>query len=240
MSIKSSEGKGLVMLVTGARIGIGRNLVEYYTAKGLKVIGCSRTPSDYEHSNYQHLCVDVSKEEDVENLFRTIKSIYKRLDILVNNAGRSSENFASYTSRETVQNVLNTNTVGSILCCREAIRLMRKNKFGRIINFSSIHVPLATIGTSAYSASKAAIVQFSRVFAREVYSLGITVNNLELSVVESSGMAESLSEEVLLQILGKTITKSYIQPEEVCYAVDFLASEKADKITGHTLTIGGI
>ena len=238
MSIKRNEGS--VILVTGARIGIGRNMVEYYTKKGLKVIGCSRTHSNYEHSDYQHLCADVSKEEDVDNLFKTINSKYKRLDILVNNAGMSSENFVFHTSRETIQNVLNTNTVGSILCCRQAVRLMRKHKFGRIINFSSIHVPLATLGTSAYSASKAAIVQFSRVFAREVYSLGITVNNLELSVVESSGMAESLSKEVLSQILGKTITKSCIKPEEVCYAVDFLVSEEAEKITGHTLTIGGI
>jgi 3-oxoacyl-[acyl-carrier protein] reductase len=229
-----------VILITGSRTGIGEKLVEYYISKGLNVVGCSRNPSDFQHCNYQHFCIDVSKEEEVQSLFQNVMKTYGRLDVLINNAGTSSKNLLSHTSEKTIQNILMINTLGTMLCCRKAIRLMRKHKCGRIVNFSSVHVPLATIGTSAYGASKAAIEQFSKVFAREVYSLGITVNSLELSVVESSGMAESLSKEVLMQLLNNTITKSLIRPEDVFYAVDFLISDKANKITGHTLPVGGI
>ena len=95
-----------VILITGSRTGIGEKLVEYYISKGLNVVGCSRNPSDFQHCNYQHFCIDVSKEEEVQSLFQNVMKTYGRLDVLINNAGTSSKNLLSHTSEKTIQNIL--------------------------------------------------------------------------------------------------------------------------------------
>ena len=109
-------------------------------------------------------------------MFAEIRKKYGRLDVIINNAGIASYTHALLTSLKELQNVLDTNFVGTFLCCREAVKLMKRNKYGRVINISSIHVPLATIGTSIYGATKASIEQFSRVLAQEVFQFGITIN----------------------------------------------------------------
>ena len=228
-----------VMLITGTRHGIGRYLSCHYVSHGYEVIGCSRGVSDFKHENYRHLCLDVSDESELLNLFRVIKKDYTRLDVLINNAGITSQNLAILMTADHIRSVYNTNVVGTVLACREAVKLMKKNG-GRIINFSSIHVPLATIGTSIYSSAKSSIEQYSRVLAKEVATYGITVNDIGLSCVRDSGMVEALSEQSLAQLDKNTSLDVYINMEDVIYCLDFFLSERSGFITGQTLYTSGV
>lgn len=228
------------MLITGTRKSIGKYLTKYYVKKGFKVIGCSRSNIDFELDNYQHFCLDVSDEHAVKEMFSHIRKTYSRLDVLINNAGIASMNYALLIPLKEAQNILNTNFVGAFLFCREAVKLMKRNKFGRIVNFSSIHIPLGTVGTSMYGASKASMEQFSKVLAREVFQFGITINVLSLSVVKNSGMAKSLLDKAVLKILELTISKSQLDFKDVAHAVDFFISEKSNMVTNQTLYLGGV
>ena len=124
--------------------------------------------------------------------------------------------------------------------CRESVKLMNINKYGRIINISSIHVPLGIEGTSIYGASKAATEQFSKVLAREMFQYGITVNTISLSVVKDTGMESSLTNQTKQNILDQTISKSILSISDVIYAINFFISEKSTMVTNQILSIGGV
>jgi len=229
-----------VMIITGTRKGIGKYLAEYYAEKGFRIIGCSRSDIDYELDNYKHFCLDVSDESSVKKMFIEIRKEYGRLDILINNAGIASMNHVLLTPVKEVLDIFNTNFVGIFLCCREAVKLMKRNSNGRIVNISSIHIPLATVGTSVYGSSKAAIEQFSRVLAREVFQFGITVNILSLSVVKDTGMENALAEEIKHEILQQTISKNQLNINDVTHAINFLIDKKSKMVNSQILCLGGV
>ena len=160
------------MLITGTSKGIGNYLANYYLENGFSVMGCSRTRSTIEHKNFTEFNIDISKEEDVKHMFSCIKE----LDILINNAGMASMNSSLLISYDRVKNVFDTNYMGTFLLCREAIKLMMKKRFGRIINFSTIAVPLNLEGESVYAASKSAIETFTRILSKEIAPFNITAN----------------------------------------------------------------
>lgn len=232
--------KKQVILITGTRKGLGKHLVEYYAKQGLQVIGCSRGPVDYKCKNYRHFCLDVADEVAVKKMFAEIRKTYARLDVLINNAGIAIMNHALLTPLETVEKTLKTNFIGVFLFCREAAKLMQKNSYGRIVNISTIAVPLSPAGTSVYSASKAAVEQFSRVLAREIVSYGITVNTLALSFVKDSGMVENISKDAIKETLEHTISKSLLDFKDVAHAIDFFISPKSNMVVGQILYLGGV
>ena len=131
-----------IILITGTRKGIGQYLVDHYTSLGHQVIGCSRNETEYCIENYQHFCLDVCDEKEVKKMFGQIRKTYGCLHILINNAGIASMNHALLTTLETVHKILSTNVAGTFLFCREAAKLMQRNKFGRIVNFATVAVPL--------------------------------------------------------------------------------------------------
>lgn len=237
---KANITKPQVFLITGTRNGIGRYLAHYYVEKGFQVVGCSRRSVDFELRNYRHFCLDVSDEIKVKQMFSQVRKTYNRLDVLINNAGVASMSYVLLTPIKTVQEVMNTNVIGTFLFCREAGKLMKRNRYGRIVNISSIHVPLSTVGSSIYSASKAAIEQFSRVLAKEIASDGVTVNTLGLSIVTDTGMAENLGEDAVSKALQHTVLKSALNFKDVSHAMDFLISERSKTLTSQTLYLGGI
>ena len=220
-----------VMIITGTSRGIGKYLAEYYTQNGFSIIGCSRDKIDFELNNYQHYCLDTSNEVSVKKMFKEIRKKYGRLDILVNNAGLSSENHVLLTSLTEVHDSLNSNFIGTFIFCRESVKLMKTNQHGRIINISSIHVPLALIGTSIYSSSKASVEQFSRVLAREIFQFGITINTLSLSVVKGKTKDK---------ILNQTISKNELNINDVIHAVNFLIDKKSKMVSNQILYLGGV
>ena len=229
-----------VMIVTGTRKSIGKYLAKYYTENGFQVIGCSRGRIDFEYNNYQHYNFDISNESSVKKMFAEIRKKYGRLDVLINNAGITSMNYVLLTPLEELQNIIKTNVVGTFLCCREAVKVMKKNDFGRIINVSSVHIPFAMAGTSCYGASKAWVEQFSKVLSREVFQFGITVNLLSLSIVRDTGMAGKLTEEMKRKILERTISKTELDIKDIYHGIDFYISPNSSLITNQNLYIGGV
>ncbi|NNF28294.1 MAG: SDR family oxidoreductase, partial [Gemmatimonadetes bacterium] len=164
-----------VALVTGARKGIGRHLVEHLLALGWHVAGCSRKSSDLEHPDYRHYEADVGDEKGAKAVFRRVRKDMGRLDALINNAGIAGMNHALLTPVDAVERIMRTNVVGTFLYAREAAKMMQKTG-GRIVNFSTVAVPLALEGEAAYAASKAAVESLTRVLAKELGPMGITVN----------------------------------------------------------------
>src|SRR5262250_1345031 len=123
-----SPNDQLVLLVTGARKGIGEFLVQYYLERGYSVTGCSRKPAA-ERDGYRHFCVDVADEDAVRHMFAAVADEYGRLDVLINNAGIASMNSLLLTPVDTARKIVETNFIGTFLVSREAARLMKKNSF---------------------------------------------------------------------------------------------------------------
>jgi len=228
-----------IMVITGSSKGIGRYLTEHYTSLGMKVYGCSRGASDFVHENYSHTCLDVTDEVAVGQMFKEIRKTHKRLDVLINNAGIFTINHTLLTPISSVRKILETNVLGTYLFSREAAKLMKKNNYGRIVNFSSLSVPLKLAGESIYAASKAAVVSLAETMARDFASLGITVNTVGPPVVKTE-IIKDVSEADIKHLLEQTVLPRFAEPEEVRNVIDFFISPASGMITGQTVYLGGV
>ena len=228
-----------VMLITGTRKGIGRYLAEYYSNQGWQVVGCSRTEVDYQLPNYQHICADVSDEKAVKALFAKVRREYGRLDVLINNAGIASMNHILLTPLKTVENILNTNLVGTFLFCREAAKLMQSNSYGRIVNFSTVATPLKLEGEAIYAASKAAVLSLTEVLARELADAGITVNAIGPTPVETD-LIRSVPQDKMQRLIARQAIRRYGTFADISNVIDFYIRPQSDFITGQNLYLGGI
>ncbi|GIL09116.1 MAG: oxidoreductase [Chloroflexota bacterium] len=228
-----------ITLITGTRKGIGRALAEHYLELGHQVIGCSRTDPDWQRDGYAHYCLDVAQEKQVIQMFADIRKRFGHLDHLVNNAGIAAMNHSLLTPAATLKSVLDTNVIGTFLFCREGAKLMQARRTGRIVNFSTIAVPLDLEGESAYVASKAAVESLTRVMARELAALGITVN-----AVGPVPIATELIRGVPQDKLDRLIARQPIQrlgtPEDVAHVVDFFLDSASSFVTGQVIYLGGV
>jgi len=228
-----------ITLITGTRKGIGKYLAEHFVRQGHHVIGCSRNKPDWNLEGYEHFQVDVSDENGVKVLFSFIKKKYGRLDHLINNAGIASMNHFLLTPVTTVSKILNTNVIGTFLFCREAAKLMQKKGYGRIVNFTTVAVPLKLEGESIYAASKAAVISFTEVIARELSTYGITVNSIGPTPIETD-LIRSVPKEKLEALIDRQAIKRYGTVEDVANVVDFFLNEESSFVTGQTLFLGGV
>jgi 3-oxoacyl-[acyl-carrier protein] reductase len=228
-----------VILITGARKGIGLYLAEHYLEQGRRVVGCSRKPADLTHERYTHVCADVADEAAVKELFTVIRKDCGRLDALVNNAGIASMNHALLTPMSTVEKIMRTNLLGTYLMSREAAKLMRKSAGGRIVNFSTVAVPLALEGEAAYAASKAAVVSLTSVLAKEFAPLGITVNAVGPTPIETD-LIRAVPADKLARLVESQAIKRLGELRDVANVIDFFLRPESDFVTGQTLYLGGV
>lgn len=228
-----------VVLITGTRKGIGKAVAEHFLMLGDRVVGCSRSACDLNHHLYEHFCLNVSDEEAVGKMLSHLRDSHRRLDILVNNAGIASMNHSLLTPFETARRILETNVAGTFLFCREAAKLMRPSKYGRIINFTTVAVPLRLDGEALYAASKSAVELLTKVLAKEFSPFGITVNAIGPCPVKTD-LIQNVPLEKIKRLLKSQAIPEYGTYEDVTHVIDFFTSPSSRMITGQVIYLGGV
>jgi 3-oxoacyl-[acyl-carrier protein] reductase len=228
-----------VTLITGTRKGIGKYLAEHYLQQGHQVVGCSREPVDWHLPGYTHFCADVADEEAVRQIITFIRTTYGQLDHLINNAGIASMNHFLLTPLETAEQIFKTNLIGSFLFCREAAKLMVPKQFGRIVNFTTVATPLKLEGEAMYAASKAALFSMTAIAARELAPLGITVNAIGPTPIETD-LIRAVPKDKMDNLLAKQAIKRFGTFEDVANVIDFFLRKESVFVTGQNIYLGGV
>ena len=232
-------GSSRVALVTGASRGIGRALAEHLLARRYEVVGCSRGKADWIADRYLHLRADVSDESDVKSLCREIKRRHGRLDVVINSAAVASMNHLLLTPAASVETMLRVNVTGTFLVSREAAKLMQKRSHGRIVNISSIAVPMHLPGQAGYVASKSAVEGLSKVMARELAEYGITVNVIGPSPIDTD-MIRGLPKDKVEKLVGKMPVRRMGTRADIANVLDFFLRPESGAVTGQVVYLGGI
>lgn len=228
-----------VALVTGARKGIGRHIAEQLLAAGWRVLGCGRGSEGWSAEHFAYHAVDVAEESQVLPLMRLISREYGRLDALVNCAALASMNHTILTPVTSVEKMLRANVTGTFLMSREAAKIMRKRKYGRIVNFSSAVLPLRLSGEAAYLASKSAVQTLSQVMARELAEFGITVNVVAPGPTDTDmirGVPKAKIDELVAQFFNKRLTTL----DDITNVVQFLLNPASGGVTGQVIYLNGV
>ncbi|MBA3247877.1 MAG: SDR family oxidoreductase [Pyrinomonadaceae bacterium] len=228
-----------VMIITGTRKGIGRFLAEHYAQHGFDIVGCSRTPSDLQLPGYQHYCLEVADEAAVKQMFLDVSRNFGRVDVLLNNAGIASMNHFLLTPLATAQRLVNTNFLGTFLFCREAAKLMRRHRSGRIVNFTTVATPLDLEGEAIYAATKAAVESLTRVLARELAAFNVTVNAVGPTPVKTD-LTRSVPQEKLDALIARQAIQRYGELRDILNVVDFFIRPASDFITAQVIYLGGV
>ena len=236
-----------IAVVTGASQGIGKIIAFELAKSGAHVACISRNKKAIE-SIVEEITInggqassfpcDISDSDTLSEIITEIIKENSRIDILVNNAGITKDSLLMRMSIEQWDDVINTNLKGAFHCTKAVVRYMMKNKFGRIINITSIVGLTGNAGQANYAASKAGLIGMTKSIAKEMASRGITANCIAPGWIETS-MTDKLSGEVKNQFLSHIPVGRIGSPDDIANAVIFLASDEAGYITGQTITVDG-
>ncbi|MFC1475162.1 3-oxoacyl-[acyl-carrier-protein] reductase [Candidatus Zixiibacteriota bacterium] len=232
------------VIVTGSARGIGRAIAEKFSQLNANVVICdvdkeqSETVAGEIGGNTIGLKADVTSQDDIDNLLEKTKKEYGQIDIVVNNAGITRDNLMIRMSEKDWDMVLDINLKGSFLVTKSAARVMMKQRYGRIINISSIVGINGNAGQINYSASKAGLIGLTKSAAKELGARGITVNAVAPGFITTE-MTENLSEDAKSAFLDRVLIKRPGSPEDIAQAVLFLASDEASYITGQVISVDG-
>ena len=241
--------KDKVAVVTGASRGIGRAIAVALAQEGARVVINYQGNEKAAHETAELVTAtkapepvpmkfDVADRAQVDAAFEQIKERLGTVHVLVNNAGISRDGLLMRFKDDDWDQTLNTNLTGAFHCARAVSRLMIKQRWGRIINISSVVGEAGNAGQVAYSAAKAGMIGMTKTLAQELASRTITVNVVTPGFIETD-MTAALTEEQKKGILEQVPLGSMGHPDDVAHAVAFLASEKARYITGHVLSVNG-
>ena len=240
--------KNKIALITGAGRGIGRAIAIALAKEGAEVVinynGSEERAKEVKQTIEEnggkasiYKC-NVSDFAACESMIKDIVKEYGHLDILVNNAGITKDGLIMKMKEEDFDSVLNVNLKGTFNTIRHSARQMLKQRCGKIINISSVSGILGNVGQANYAASKAGVIGLTKTMARELGSRGITVNAIAPGFVDTE-MTEVLSEEIRENACKQIILGRFGKPEDIANTAVFLASDKADYITGQVISVDG-
>jgi len=229
----------MIIVITGTRKGIGRYLSEHYIKKGFIVIGCSRKATDLINENYHHYSVDITDEKSVNNFSKSVYKEFGKIDVLINNAGAASMNHFLFTPASTAKQLMELNYLGTFHCVRAFINLLKKSENPRIINFTTVAVPLNLAGEIAYVSSKSAVEAFTKILAKEVSQFKITVNAIGPTPVETDLIAR-IPKEKLDALISKQAINRMGKFSDISNVIDFFISSESNFITGQIIYLGGV
>lgn len=235
-----------VAVVTGAAKGIGRAIALEFAKEGANVvvndvIDASDTVKEIENLGGKSLFIkaDVSDLKQVEQMFSKVIESFGRVDILVNNAGITRDVLLQNMSEDDWDIVLKVNLKGTFNCCKCASKYMIEQRYGRIVNISSVMGQMGNIGQANYVASKAGVIGLTKALALELARYGdITVNAVAPGFVNTE-MARKVPEKIMNKFIERIPLRRIAEPEEVAYVVVFLSSDLARYITGQVIAVNG-
>ena len=224
------------IIVTGASRGLGRYCAEQLHLRQYRVIGLGRKLAA--NAPFETRVADVSDPASITAALsdlRRDRSVYA----LVNAAGIASMNLVITTPEQTVRRIIETNLLGTIYCCQQVAPALMLRGSGRIINFSTLGVPLAIKGEAIYVASKAGVEGFSRAFAREMAPHGVTVNTVAPGPIETA-LISNVPRDKVTAVVNQQIIQKQGQPEDIWNIISLLLSKESSMISGETIHVGGV
>ena len=236
------EERSKIILITGAESGIGRTTAELMLKAGYYVVGADIKTNELsrpDYPNYYFVKTDLTDPAQIDELFETVYSRFKRLDVLLNCAGITSLDDVHEITPEKWDLMLDINLKAVFFCCRNALAIMEKQGHGKIVNISS---NAGVAGGKAvgvhYSASKAAVIGLTKSLAKYAADFNINVNCVAPGPT-ATPMTEAWQSELYSSLIDAIPLKRFAQPLEIAEAIFYLSSEKSDFITGETLNING-
>ena len=236
-----------VALVTGASRGIGKEIAKVVSQAGAQVVCLARSEKKIKelcdlinnnNGSASYYCCDINDSKKFSEIIKSIVTKLGSLDILINNAGITRDSLSLRLSEENWDIVLDTNLKATFQSIKASLRPMFKNKFGRIINITSIVGLTGNQGQANYAASKSGLIGMSKSIDKEVASRGITINCIAPGWIETE-MTSEISKDSKEDLIKKIPIGKIGEPKDIAYTVLFLASEEAKYITGQTITVDG-
>lgn len=242
------ELSGRIAVVTGGSRGIGKAIALELAENGANVVinyskdskGAQEVAENIRNKGIDCLTIkaNVSSASEVENMVETIIERYGRIDILVNNAGITRDSLLARMKEKDWDDVIDINLKGVYNCTKSVVKIMMKQRWGRVVNISSVVGITGNPGQTNYSAAKAGIIGFTKSCARELASRGITVNAVAPGFIRTD-MTDKLRNEIKKELESKIPVGRLGKPEDVAHTVLFLVSSKADYITGQVINVDG-
>ena len=228
-------------LVTGASRGIGNAIALELKQKGYSVIGTATSQTGVDsllEKDIEGYILDLNSKDSIDQFWSLMEENNKSISVLINNAGITRDNIVLRMSDEEWSDIMNVHLYGTFQLCKRSLKMMLKNKWGRIINISSASASIGNRGQSNYAAAKAGVEAFTKSLAKEVGKRDITINSVAPGFI-STDMTEQ-NEGVNSEYVVKEIPLGrFGEPNEVASLVGFLCSEDASYITGQTVHING-